>query len=347
MSTPIFHINLPDKGIKPILWDKINNLTKPKGSLGRLEELALQIGLIQQTLSPSLQHPQNIIFAADHGIVEEGVSLSPKEVTWQQISNFLHGGAGINFLCRQHGFTLKIVDAGVDYDLPYDKGIINFKVRRGTQNYLHGPAMTKEEADLCLERGAEIVRHCHEEGSNILSFGEMGIGNTSSSSIWMSYFTGIPLVQCVGAGSGLDTDGVRHKYHVLEQAMQNYQGDGSAFDIIRWFGGLEMVMAIGAMLQAAELGIIILVDGFIMTSCILAASRLYPEVLAYAIYGHCGDESGHRLLLDALHARPLLNMDLRLGEGTGAVCAYPLVDSAVRMINEMDNFAHASITKYF
>ncbi len=347
MSTPIFHINLPDKGIKPVLWDKINNLTKPKGSLGRLEELALQIGLIQQTSSPSLQHPQNIIFAADHGIVEEGVSLSPKEVTWQQISNFLHGGAGINFLCRQHGFTLKIVDAGVDYDLPYDKGIINFKVRRGTQNYLHGPAMTKEEADLCLERGAEIVRHCHEEGSNILSFGEMGIGNTSSSSIWMSYFTGIPLVQCVGAGSGLDTDGVRHKYHVLEQAMQNYQGDGSAFDLIRWFGGLEMVMAIGAMLQAAELGIIILVDGFIMTSCILAASRLYPEVLAYAIYGHCGDESGHRLLLDALHARPLLNMDLRLGEGTGAVCAYPLVDSAVRMINEMDNFAHASITKYF
>ena len=347
MSTPIFHINLPDKSIKPALWDKINNLTKPKGSLGRLEELALQIGLIQQTLSPSLRHPQNIIFAADHGIVEEGVSLSPKEVTWQQISNFLHGGAGINFLCRQHGFTLKIVDAGVDYDLPYDKGIINFKVRRGTQNYLHGPAMTKEEADLCLEQGAEIVRHCHEEGSNILSFGEMGIGNTSSSSIWMSYFTGIPLVQCVGAGSGLDTDGVRHKYHVLEQAMQNYQGDGSAFDIIRWFGGLEMVMAIGAMLQAAELGIIILVDGFIMTSCILAASRLYPEVLAYAIYGHCGDESGHRLLLDALHARPLLNMDLRLGEGTGAVCAYPLVDSAVRMINEMDNFAHASITKYF
>ncbi len=347
MSTPIFHINLPDKSIKPALWDKINNLTKPKGSLGRLEELALQIGLIQQTLSPSLRHPQNIIFAADHGIVEEGVSLSPKEVTWQQISNFLHGGAGINFLCRQHGFTLKIVDAGVDYDLPYDKGIINFKVRRGTQNYLHGPAMTKEEADLCLEQGAEIVRHCHEEGSNILSFGEMGIGNTSSSSIWMSYFTGIPLVQCVGAGSGLDTDGVRHKYHVLEQAMQNYQGDGSAFDIIRWFGGLEMVMAIGAMLQAAELGIIILVDGFIMTSCILAASHLYPEVLAYAIYGHCGDESGHRLLLDALHARPLLNMDLRLGEGTGAVCAYPLVDSAVRMINEMDNFAHASITKYF
>ena len=348
MNIPVtFHITLPDEAIKAKLTDKINNLTKPKGSLGRLEELALQIGLIQQTLTPALRHPQNIIFAADHGIVNEGVSLSPKEVTWQQISNFLHGGAGVNFLCRQHGFDLKIVDAGVDYDLPQDKGIINLKVRRGTRNYLHGPAMTEEEAALCLERGAEVVIRCHEEGSNILSFGEMGIGNTSSSSLWMSFLTGIPLAQCVGAGSGLDTEGIRHKYEVLNQAMHNYGGDGSPVDIIRWFGGLEMVMAIGAMLQAAQLKMIILVDGFIMTSCILAASRLYPEVLLYAIFGHSGDESGHRLLLNVLHAKPLLGLGLRLGEGTGAICAYPIVDSAVRMINEMDNFAHASITKYF
>lgn len=177
-----FHISRPNEAIRPALIDKINNLTKPKGSLGTLESLALQIGLIQQTLTPTLQHPQNIIFAADHGIVEEGVSLSPKEITWQQISNFLHGGAGVNFLCRQHGFTLKIVDAGVDYDLPYEKGIINMKVRKGTRSYLHEAAMTEEEMELCLERGAEVVRRCHEEGSNILSFGEMGIGNTSSSS---------------------------------------------------------------------------------------------------------------------------------------------------------------------
>ena len=342
-----FHIIRPDETIRPALIDKIDNLTKPKGSLGTLEELALQIGLIQQTLTPSLQYPQNIIFAADHGIVEEGVSLSPKEITWQQISNFPHGGAGVNFLCRQHGFTLKIVDAGVDYDLPYEKGIINMKVRKGTRSYLHEAAMTENEMELCLERGSEIVRRCYGEGSNVLSFGEMGIGNTSSSSLWMTCFTDIPLKQCVGAGSGLNNEGIRHKYEVLQQSLDNYKGDGSPYDIIRYFGGLEMVMAVGAMLQAAELKMVILVDGFIMTNCILAASKLYPEVLNYAIFGHCGDETGHKLVLDEIGVKPLLNLGLRLGEGTGAICAYPIVESAVRMINEMDDFAHASITKYF
>lgn len=215
-----FQIVSPDEQMRPAIVDKINNLTKPKGSLGRLEEIALQVALIQQTLTPTLQKPQNIIFAADHGIVEEGVSLSPKEVTWQQLSNFLHGGAGVNFLCRQHGFQLKLVDAGVDYDLPYEQGIINMKVRRGTANYLHEAAMTEAEMELCLERGAEVVRRCHEEGSNVLSFGEMGIGNTSSSSMWMTYFTGIPLEECVGAGSGLDRAGIRHKYEVLKKAWK-------------------------------------------------------------------------------------------------------------------------------
>lgn len=342
-----FNIVNPDEALLPALIDKINNLTKPKGALGTLEELAMQIGMIQQTLSPKLNKPQNIIFAADHGIVEEGVSLSPKEITWQQISNFLHGGAGVNFLCRQHGFELKIVDAGVDYDLPYEKGIINMKVRKGTRNYLHEAAMTEAEMNTCIERGAEIVRQCHDEGTNVISFGEMGIANTSASSILGSYFTGIPLEQCVGAGSGLDSTGICHKYQVLKKAMDNYKGNGTPEDIIRYFGGLEMVMAIGAMLQAAELKMVILVDGFIMTSCILAAEKLYPEIMAYAIFGHCGDESGHKLLLDAMGAKPLLHLKLRLGEGTGAICAYPIIQSAVRMINEMDNFAHAAITKYF
>ena len=343
----IFHIEKPDENLRPTIVDKINNLTKPKGSLGRLEEIAMQIALIQQTLTPALHKPQNIIFAADHGIVDEGVSLSPKEVTRQQLSNFLHGGAGVNFLCRQHGFELKIVDAGVDYDLPYEKGIIDMKVRRGTRNYLYEAAMTQEEMDLCIERGAEMVRRCHEEGSNVLSFGEMGIGNTSSSSLWMTCFTGIPLKQCVGAGSGLNQQGIRHKYEVLKRSMEHYNGDGSAIDIIRYFGGLEMVMAVGAMLQAAELKMLILVDGFIMTNCMLAAMKLYPAVKDYAIFCHCGDESGHKLILEYMQVKPLINLGLRLGEGTGAICAYPLVDSAVRMINEMDNFTHASITKYF
>ena len=344
-----FNIQRPDPAIRPALQAKIDDLTKPKGSLGRLEELALQVGLIQQTLSPELRHPQNIVFAADHGIVDEGVSIAPKEVTWQQVCHFTHphGTGGVNFLCRQHGFTLKVVDAGVDYDLPRDRGIIDLKVGRGTRNFLHGPAMTEAEMEQCLAGGASVVRQCFEEGSNVLSFGEMGIGNTSPSSIWMSYFTGIPLAECVGAGSGLDSAGIRHKYEVLSRAMANYRGDGSPRDIIRWFGGFEMVMAVGAMLQAASLRMVILVDGFIMTNCMLAASRLSPEVLDYAVFGHCGDESGHKKVLDALGAKPLLSLGLRLGEGTGAICAYPILDSAIRMINQMDTFSGADITKYF
>lgn len=340
-------IPAPDEQIRPLLEQKINNLTKPKGSLGMLEELALQIGLIQQTLTPELHHPQNIIFAADHGIVAEGVSVSPKEITWQQIFNFLHGGAGVNFLCRQHGFELKIVDAGVDYDLPYERGIINRKVRRGTANFLHEAAMSVEEMERCLAYGAEVVEQCRREGSNVLSFGEMGIGNTSASSLWMHTLTGIPLADCVGAGSGLNQEGINHKLHVLQQALDNYSGNGTPIDLIRYFGGLEMVMAVGAMLQAASRSMVILVDGFIMTNCMLAASKLCPEVLKYAIFCHCGDEAGHRLVLEALGAQPILHLGLRLGEGTGAICAYPIIDSAVRMINEMDSFAHASITKYF
>ena len=342
-----FNIQSPNLGIKDALVDKINNLTKPKGSLGTLEELALQIGLIQQTLSPQLRHPQNIIFCADHGIADEGVSVSPKEVTWQQTIHFTHGGGGVNFLTHQHGFGLKIVDAGVDFDLPYERGIINMKVRKGTRNFLHEAAMTEEEMNLCLERGAEMVKRCEAEGSNILSFGEMGIGNTSPSSIWMHLFTGIPLARCVGAGSGLNSQGVSRKLQILQQAVDNYSGSKSPKKIISNFGGYEMVMAIGAMLQAAEDHIIILVDGFIMTACMLAAMQLYPAVKDYAIFGHCGDESGHKLLLDAMGAKPLLNLGLRLGEGTGAICAYPIVDSAVRMINEMESFQKASITKYF
>lgn len=344
-----FDIKRPDQRLKPSLQDKIDNLTKPKGSLGRLEELALQIGLIQQSLSPRLSNPQNVLFAGDHGIVEEGVSIAPREVTWQQVCHFTHpqGTGGVNFLCRQHGFGLKVVDAGVDYDLPRDRGIIDFKIRRGTSSFLDGPAMSREEMDRCLECGARIVQMCADEGSNILSFGEMGIGNTSASSVWMSLFTGIPIAECVGAGSGLDSDGVRHKLDVLTRSIANYAGDGTPADIIRWFGGFEMVMAVGAMLKAANLGIVILVDGFIMTACMLAASRLYPEVLDYAIFGHCGDESGHRRMLDAMGAKPLLNLGLRLGEGTGAICAYPIVQSAVNMINQMDTFTGADITKYF
>lgn len=342
-----FHIVSPHQEIREKLISKIDNLTKPKGSLGTLEKLALQIGLIQQTLTPVLRNPHNIIFAADHGIVDEGVSVSPKEITWQQTLHFTEGGGGINFLCNQHGFKLKVVDAGVDYDLPKDKGIIDKKVRKCTRNYLYEPAITPQELELCIERGAEVVEQSYHEGCNIISFGEMGIGNTSSSSLWMTCLTGIPLDKCVGAGSGLNNEGVQRKYTILKTALAKYSVDASVIDIMCRFGGLEMVMAVGGMLKAAELKMIILVDGFIMTNCILAASRLYPAVLDYAIFGHQGDEAGHKSLLDYMGVKPLLNLGLRLGEGTGAICAYPIVDSAVRMINEMESFHKAEVTKYF
>lgn len=342
-----FHITKPDEAIRETILAKINDLTKPKGSLGRLEELALQIGMIQQTVRPCLNNPQNILFAADHGIVNEGVSLSPKEVTWQQTLNFPNGNGGINFLCRQHGFTLKVVDSGVDYDFPAERGVIDKKVRKSTRNYLHEAAMTREEMEQCFEHGAEVVRESYAEGCNVVSFGEMGIGNTSSSSMWMTCLTGIPLDKCVGAGSGLDQAGILHKYDILNKALANYKGDRSVLDIIRYFGGYEMVMAVSGMLQAAELKMVILVDGFIMTNCMLAASMLYPEVLDYAIFCHQGDEAGHQLLLEHMKVKPLLNLGLRLGEGTGAICAYPIIESAVRMINEMACFSQADVTKYF
>lgn len=342
-----FNIERPDENISDKLIDKINNLTKPKGSLGRLEELARQIGLIQQTLSPKLSHPVNVIYASDHGIADEGVSLSPKEVTRQVIYNFLNGGAGVCYLARQHGFEIKIVDGGVDYDFPENPRIINRKIRKGTRNFLYEAAMTYEEMEKALEYGAEIVEQCFNEGCNIISFGEMGIGNTSASSMWMTCLTGIPLDKCVGAGSGLDKNGVNHKYNVLKKSLENYKGDGSTLDVMRYFGGYEMVMAVGGMLKAAELKMIILVDGFIMTNCVLAASRLYPDMLHYCIFGHCGDEAGHRRVLDSINAKPLLDLGLRLGEGSGAICAYPIVDSAVRMINEMHTFEQEAITKYF
>jgi nicotinate-nucleotide--dimethylbenzimidazole phosphoribosyltransferase len=343
-----FQIHNPDEKIREKLQDRIDSLAKPRGALGRLEELALQAGLIQQTLSPRLNRPHHIIFAADHGITEENVSVSPREVTWQQCIHFLKSsGGGINFLCRQHGFALDVVDAGVDYDFPPDIGITDMKVRRGTRNFAHEAAMTAEEMDACIERGAAVVRRVNATGCNVISFGEMGIGNTSPSSLWMACLTGIPLLSCVGAGAGLDADGVHHKYRTLEKALGNYRGDRSTTDVMRYFGGYEMVMATGAMLQAAELKMIILVDGFIMTNCMLAASRLYPGVLSFAVFGHCSDEAGHSLLLQALSARPLLNLGMRLGEGTGAVCAYPLFESAVRMINEMNSFEDGEVTKYF
>lgn len=346
-----FQISSLDKSFREIMLQRIDDIAKPKGSMGRLEEIALEIGMIQHSMKPMLNNPHHILFSADHGIEVEGISKSPREVTWQQTLNFMSHGTAIAYLCKQHGIKLIVVDSGVDYDLPEGIGVIDYKIRKGTSNYLHTAAMSRDEMALCIERGAEIVRKVHEDGCNVVSFGEMGISNTSSSAIWMHLFTEIPLAECVGAGSGLDDKELAHKYDVLMRAVDHYKGDHSAEDIIAYFGGFEMVMTIGAMLQAAELKMTILIDGFIMTSCILAASRLYPEVLEYAVFGHKGDEKGHARLLDYLGAKPVLDLGMKLGEGTGAVTAFPIVRSAALMMTEMHTWSGMDsdnvIEKYF
>lgn len=362
-----FDIVQPLQDIRKEAQQKIDNLNKPKGSLGMLEDIALQLCMVQHTLVPSLAHPCHLLFGADHGIEKEGVSVSPREVTWQQMINFTRGGGFIDVMCRQHRFDLKLVDMGVDYDLTPYTGIINNKIARGTADFRYGPAMTDRQWNECIEKGSALVDRCHRQGCNIISIGEMGIGNTSPSSIWMHLFTHIPLKDCIGAGSGLNSEGIRHKYDVLRESRDRFLNNNpdiaeslqhtndniphytqeQIIKILTYFGGFEMAAAIGAMLRAAEQHIIIIIDGFIMSACILGASMLYPNVLDAALFGHCGDESGHQLMLHHLHAHPILNLNLRLGEGTGALCAFPIIDSACRMINEMNNFQNAHITKYF
>ena len=346
-----FSIEKPDIGLCEDIQKKIDHLNKPKGSLGTLEELAMQLCLIQHTMTPKLCHPCHFLFGADHGIEREKVSVSPREITWQQMINFTRGGGGVNMFCRQYGFDLKIVDVGVDYDLSKVPGIINKKIALGTNNFLYGPAMTEEQMEQAIAVGVEMVDKAIAEGSNIVCMGEMGIANTSPSSVWMSLFENVPLEECVGAGAGLDNEGIRHKYDVLKRSVDKYLSmapiDDTVEYAIRYFGGFEMVAAIGAMLRAAERKITIMVDGFIMSACALAAIRLYPAAFDYMIFGHKGDEGGHARMLQLMGAKPLLALGLRLGEGTGALCSYGIIESAVRMVREMNNFDNAHITKYF
>lgn len=345
-----FQIHPADRAMAAAIQEKTDNLNKPKGSLGRLEELAMQVCLVQQTLSPSAAHPCHLLLGGDHGIEREGVSVSPREVTWQQMINFSHGGGAVNMFCRQHGFTLRLVDVGVDHTLDYNV-IIDRKIARGTRNFLYEPAMTEEQFDHAIQVGSDLVDDCCEEGCRIICIGEMGIGNTSPSSVWMHIFGAIPLDDCIGAGAGLDAPGMARKRMVLAKAVERFREsegtDPGTTTVLRYFGGFEMVAAIGAMLRAAEQSLVILVDGFIMTACALAAIRLHPAAKDYMVFTHCGDESGHKRMLDIIGAKPLLQLGLRLGEGTGALCAFPIVDSAIRMMNEMNNFQNANITKYF
>jgi len=341
-----FNIPPIDYHLMPELKARIDNKTKPFGALGRLEEIALKVGLIQNTLTPRLARPVILVFAGDHGIVEEGVSPFPQAVTQQMVQNFLAGGAGINVFARQNGIDLRIVDAGVNHAFEPHPALVDLKVGMGTHNFMHGPAMTDAECQEALKHGAELVRAEMQAGSNVLGFGEMGIGNTSAAAALMSVLCELPLQQCVGRGAGHDDDGVKRKLAIIGKAMEYHPCSSEApLQALATFGGFEIAMMTGAMLAAAEKKTVLLIDGFIATSALLVASRIAPTVLDYCIFSHCSDESGHALLLRKLKAEPLLNLGLRLGEGTGAALAFPLVQASVNFLNQMASFQSAKVSR--
>lgn len=341
-----FDIPALDQTLKTALIDKINQKTKPIGALGQLENIALQLGLIQQTLTPKLQNPSILVFAGDHGIAYSGVSPYPQAVTAQMVLNFLQGGAAINVFARQNAMALRVIDSGVNHQFEPHDSLLNAKVGMGTRNYLYEQAMTLDECVLAIQRGAEIVSAEIAQGTNVFGFGEMGIANTSSASCIMSVMCTLPIEICVGRGTGLDDTGVIKKTTLLAQALQLHNLDsGDPAHVLATFGGFEIAMMVGAMLQAAEKRCLLLIDGFISTAALLVAVKMQPNILAYCIFSHCSDESGHQRMLKFLKAKPLLNLDLRLGEGTGSALAYPLVAGAVNFLNEMASFASANVSQ--
>ncbi|MDX1916154.1 MAG: nicotinate-nucleotide--dimethylbenzimidazole phosphoribosyltransferase [Methylophilus sp.] len=345
-TLPAFAISALDQQLATALLHKINQKTKPLGALGILEHMALKIGLIQNTLTPLLHAPTMLVFAGDHGIVAEGVSPFPQAVTAQMVQNFLNGGAAINVFARQHGFALQVIDSGVNHTFTQHPALIDAKVVHGTANFLHQPAMTQAQCEQALTFGANLARKTTEEGSNVLAFGEMGIGNTSSASCLMSVLCDLPIQQCVGRGTGLDDAGLNKKAAVLQAALEKHAIDSqNPMHVLATFGGAEIAMMVGAMLGAAQTKAVLLIDGFIATAALLVASKLQPNILEYCIFSHCSDEAGHRHMLQHLGAQPLLNIGLRLGEGTGAVLAYPLVQAAVNFLNEMASFESAGVSE--
>ena len=343
----LFAISSPGNSLDAALLDKINNKTKPLGSLGQLEQLALQIGRIQKTLTPALTNPQILVFAGDHGAAKAGVSAYPQDVTWQMVENFLAGGAAINVFAKHNGLGLRVIDSGVAHDFGAREGLVDAKVGPGTRNYIEEPAMGAHECAAALVKGAEIARKLADEGCNVLGFGEMGIGNTAAASLITHALTGASLEDCVGRGTGLDDAGLSRKRDLLAKAVARaaLPADADPMNVLAEFGGFEIVMMAGAMLGAAERGMTLLIDGFIVTSALLAASRIAPSIRDYCVFCHRSAEPGHLAQLAELHADPLIDLGLRLGEGTGAALAWPLVSASVAFLNEMASFASAGVSE--
>jgi len=343
-----YKIVAPDQGLAAALQHKIDQKTKPLGALGQLEGVAKRLGLIQQRLDPQLSQPQMLVFAGDHGAAKAGVSAYPQDVTWQMVENFLAGGAAINVFARQNGMELAVIDAGVAHDFGKREGLIDAKVARGTANYLEQPAMTAEQCTVAMSRGAEIIRWLAAKGVNVVGFGEMGIGNTAAASLITHCLTGTPLADCIGRGTGLDDAGLARKQGLLEKALARYRaagGNDEPLAVLAEFGGFEIAMMAGAMLAAAEARMVLLIDGFIVGSAALTAARLAPALVEYCIFCHRSAEPGHTAQLAALGADPLLDLGLRLGEGTGAALAYPLVKAATNFLKEMASFESAGVAE--
>lgn len=326
------------------LQHKIDHKTKPVGSLGTLEKLAKQIGEVFQTLEPQIIQPNMVVFAADHGIAEHGLSAFPQDVTRQMVTNFLEGGAAINVFCKQNNIKLSIVDAGVNYDFPPNAHLISAKIAKGTQSFLRRSAMSNTELNRCFDKGIEIVSAIAKTGSNCIGFGEMGIGNTSTASVLMSVITGIPIEDCVGKGTGVTDEKLLEKNIFLKKAVDDYQGSNELDAKLAHFGGFEIMQIAGGMLAAFENNMLILVDGFICSVAFLIAFQKNPLLKQNAIFCHTSAEKAHQKLLDYLQVRPILSLNLRLGEGTGCAIAFPIIQSAAAFLNEMASFESAGVT---
>ena len=320
----------------------LDNKTKPVGSLGRLEDLAAHLGLILGSTSPELRAPQMVVFAGDHGLAAQGVSAYPSDVTWQMVENFLAGGAAVSVLARQHGIALTVVDCGVRHDFAPRPGLLIRKIAAGTADASSAPAMTPAQRDAALENGRELAAGLP---GNALLLGEMGIGNTSSASLLLARLAQIDIAECTGAGTGLDRAGIARKTDILRTVLARHEAARQPLDALAAFGGFEIATMVGAIVQAAAQNRVIVVDGFIVSAAVLVASRLEPLVLQRCVFAHRSGERGHALMLDALRGEPLLDLQLRLGEGSGAALAWPLMQSACVILRDMASFESAGVSR--
>ena len=342
MNAPLNLPDLHDAALAARVQHRLDQLTKPLGALGRLESLALQIALVQGRERPRLEAPQLVVFAADHGIAARGVSAYPSEVTWQMVENFLAGGAAVSVLARQHGLALTVADCGVRHDFGVRAGLVDAKLAQGTADSSREPAMSRALCERAMDRGAALLQALP---GNVLLLGEMGIGNTSAASLLMSRLTGLPLADCVGRGTGVDDAGLARKLDVLGEALTLHATAIEPLDALAALGGLEIATMTGAVLQSAAERRLIVVDGFITTAAVAVAAALAPAVLQRCVFAHASAESGHARWLKRLGVQPLLDLGLRLGEGSGAALAWPVVESACRVLEEMASFESAGVSE--